>query len=103
MIEWVDLRAIVITDEWPAYNGLELHFLSHSRVNHSAGEYVNGDTHTNTIEGFFGSLKPSIRGTYSKVSQWLQGYLNEFTWCYNRREQRGPSMFAELVKQAAKS
>jgi transposase len=102
VIEWVDPRAIVMTDEWPAYNGLERHFLAHSRVNHSAGDYAHGDTHTNTIEGWFGNLKPSIRGTYRKVShKWLQGYLNEFTWRYNLRSQREPSMFAELVSQAA--
>ena len=54
-------------------------FAAHSRVRHAAGEYVNGTTHTNTIEGFFGHLKPSIRGTYRKVShKWLQGYLNEY-------------------------
>ncbi len=51
-------------------------------ASHSAGMYVVGDTHThtNTIEGFFGPVKPSIRGTYRKVlHRWLQGYLNEFT------------------------
>jgi hypothetical protein len=57
------------------------HFISHSRINHSAGIYVQGDTHTNTVEGFFGNLKTGIRGNYEKVShKWLQGYLNEFTW-----------------------
>jgi hypothetical protein len=29
--------------------------------------------------------------------RWLQGYLNEFTWRYNLRWQREPSMFAELI------
>jgi transposase len=102
VIEWVEPESIVITDDWPAYNGLERHFISHSRINHSAGWYVQGDTHTNTIEGFFGHLKPSIRGTYRKVShRWLQGYLNEFTWRYNLRYQREPSMFAELIARAA--
>jgi transposase-like protein len=76
VIEWVVPDAVVYTDEWPAYNGLGVHFLSHSRVRHSAGEYVFGMAHTNTIEGFFGNLKTSIRGTYKKVShKWLQGYL----------------------------
>jgi len=101
VIEWVEPESIVITDDWPAYNGLERNFISHSRINHSAGYYVDGSTHTNTIEGFFGHLKPSIRGTYRKVShRWLQGYLNEFTWRYNLRYQRDPSMFAELVERA---
>ncbi|HEY5192679.1 MAG TPA: IS1595 family transposase [Solirubrobacteraceae bacterium] len=101
VIEWVEPESIIITDEWAAYNGLDAHFIDHSRINHSAGIYVQGDTHTNTIEGFFGHLKPSIKGTYRKVShKWLQGYLNEFTWRYNLRYQRDPSMFAELVEQA---
>jgi len=101
-IEWIDPRSIVYTDEWPAYNRLHEHFAAHSRVNHGTGVYVDGSNHTNTIEGWFGNVKPSIKGTYRKVShKWLQGYLNEFAWRYNRREQRDPSMFAELVKQAA--
>ncbi len=38
------------------------------------------------MEGFFGHLKPSIKGTYRRVSHhWLQGYLNEFTWRRNAR------------------
>ncbi len=102
LVEWVEPESIIVTDEWPAYNGLDKHFISHSRINHSTGVYVEGSTHTNTIEGFFGHLKPSIKGTYRKVShKWLQGYLNEFTWRYNLRFQRDPSMFAELLAQAA--
>jgi transposase len=86
VIEWVRPESIVYTDEWPAYNRLGEHFADHSRVRHSSGEYVIGDVHTNTIEGFFGNLKTGIRGNYKKVShKWLQGYLNEFTWRYNHR------------------
>jgi len=103
VIEWVQPTAIVYTDEWPAYNRLGQHFIAHSRVRHTTGEYVVGTAHTNTIEGFFGHLKPSIRGTYRKVShRWLQGYLNEFTWRYNHR--RDPqAMFTTLLLRAAGS
>ncbi len=101
VIEWVRPEAIVYTDEWPAYNQLGAHFASHSRVRHSSGEYVIGDAYTNTIEGFFGHVKPSIRGTYKKVShKWLQGYLNEFTWRYNHRHDRR-AMFETLLLRAA--
>jgi transposase len=100
LVEWVMPESIIITDEWPAYNGLEQHFISHSRINHSAGLYVQGDTHTNTVEGFFGNLKPSIRGTYRKVShKWLQGYLNEFVWRRNARYS-DTSMFDMLVERS---
>jgi hypothetical protein len=46
-------------------------------------------------------LKPSIRGTYRKVShKWLQGYLNEFTWRYNHRMDR-KGVFETLLLKAA--
>jgi len=34
---WVNPESIIITDEWPAYNGVDRHFISHSGINHSAG------------------------------------------------------------------
>jgi len=101
VIEWVRPDAIIYTDEWPAYNRLGEHFAAHSRVRHSTREYVVGDWHTNTIEGFFGNLKTGLRGNYKKVSRkWLQGYLNEFTWRYNHRHAPG-SMFEALLLRAA--
>jgi transposase-like protein len=101
-IEWVDPEAIVFTDEWPPYNSLHKHFAAHSRVVHSAGIYVDGDAHTNTVEGFFGNLKTGIRGNYKAIShRWLQGYLNEFTWRHNHRHDRR-AMFHTLIERAAK-
>ncbi len=101
VIEWVRPEAIVYTDEWPAYNKLRDHFAAHSTVIHSAGEYVRGDWHTNTVEGFFGNLKTGIRGNYKKVSRrWLQGYLNEFCWRYNHRHD-GRAQFQTLLLRAA--
>lgn len=101
VIEWVEPESIIITDTWNAYNGLDKHFIAHSRINHSAGIYVEGDTHTNTVEGFFGHLKPSIRGTYRRIShRWLQGYLNEFVWRRNARLE-SESMFEQLLQRAA--
>jgi transposase-like protein len=101
VIEWVEPTSIVITDDWPAYRGLDRHYIAHSRVNHSAGIYVDGDTHTNTVEGFFGHLKPAIKGTYRKVShKWLQGYLNEFTFRRNARL-TPEAMFQQLLSRAA--
>lgn len=99
VVEWVQPNAIVYTDEWPAYNRLGQHF-DHSRVRHSSREYVIGDVHTNTIEGFFGNLKTGIRGNYEKIShKWLRGYLNEFCWRYNARLRPQP-MFEQLLQRA---
>lgn len=55
-------------------------------VRHSIGEYVRGDAHTNTIEGYFSILKRGIYGTYHHVSpEHLKRYLAEFDFRYNER------------------
>lgn len=60
---------------------------SHETVNHEAGEYVRGDVHTNTVEGFFSIMKRGIIGTFHHVSpQHLQRYCTEFDFRYNHRE-----------------
>lgn len=100
-LEHVLPESMIFTDEWPLYKGLGKHFAGHRRIKHKARIYVEGDTHTNTVEGFFGNVKTSISGTYHAVSRkWLQGYLNEFVWRYNRREDGRP-MFLQLATRAA--
>jgi transposase-like protein len=60
---------------------------SHETVNHEAGEYVRGDVHTNTVEGYFSILKRGIIGTFHSVSeQHLQRYVTEFDFRYNHRQ-----------------
>lgn len=98
----VNPSAFLITDDWPAYKPLRGEFLAHRVINHSAGSYVDGDIHTNTIEGFFGNLKTGMRGAYKHVSdRWIQSYLDEYAWRYNERH-RGPrSMFHALIEKAS--
>jgi len=56
---------------------------------------------TNTVEGFFGHLKPAIRGTYRTVSHRRpQGYLSEFTFRRNARLD-DQAMFQQLLSRAA--
>jgi transposase-like protein len=63
---------------------------THASVNHSIGEYVRGDVHTNTIEGYFSILKRGFIGTYHHVSQQhLKRYLAEFDFRYNNRASLG--------------
>jgi transposase-like protein len=59
-------------------------------VRHAHGEYVKGDVHTNTVEGFFAILKRGITGVYHNVSEaHLQRYLTEFSHRYSNREALG--------------
>ena len=61
-------------------------FASHRTVNHAASEYVRGDAHTNTVEGYFSIFKRGIYGVYHHVSQeHLKRYLCEFNFRYNYR------------------
>lgn len=101
VVKYVLPASTIFTDEWPAYHGLAQRFAAHRRIRHSEDIYVLGDVHTQTIEGFFGNFKRGLSGTYHAVSRkWLQGYLNEFTWRYNRREDARP-MFLQLAERAA--
>jgi hypothetical protein len=60
---------VVYTDEGATSKGLGRLYEKHESVNHSIGEYVRGEVHTNTIEGFFSIMKRGINGTYLHVSQ----------------------------------
>jgi transposase-like protein len=76
----------VMTDEWRSYNGLSEKF-THEKVSHNSGEYVRGEVHTNSIEGFWSLLKRGIVGQYHKVSaKYLNKYIDEFCFRYNNRD-----------------
>lgn len=74
------------TDEWWGYKGLAQAF-KHKFVKHNEGEYVSGDTHTNTLEGFWSLLKRGTIGIYHSMSdKHLQQYIDEFVFRYNTRQ-----------------
>ncbi|MEX2237475.1 MAG: IS1595 family transposase [Dehalococcoidia bacterium] len=78
--------AIVYTDSANAYDSLVSKGYAHQRIHHEAKVYVDGDVHTNTIEGFWSLVKRGIDGVYHAVSaKHLQGYLSEYAWRYNHR------------------
>jgi len=75
--------AKIYTDEARAYQGLP----NHSAVSHSAGQYVDGQIHTNGVESFWSMLKRAHKGTFHKMSpKHLQRYVNEFAGRHNIRE-----------------
>lgn len=93
--------AIIFTDEMHSYDGLASRGYQHNRIQHQAHVYVRGNIHTNTIEGFWSLVKNGIRGSHHAVSaKHLQGYLNEYAWRYNHRDDRR-AMFDLLLLRAA--
>ena len=92
----VDKGAILSTDDWAGYRELDADFIRGS-VNHTDGEYVRGDVHTNTIEGHWSQLKRSIAGTHVHVSgKHLWKYVSEFSYRRNFRDCHS-TMFNRLI------
>lgn len=91
----------VYTDEYPVYDKLanETNGYVHKRVQHQQDVYVMGDAHTNSIEGFWSLVKRGIGGVYHSVSRkYLQTYLDEYSFRYNRRFAEEP-MFVSLLER----
>jgi transposase-like protein len=62
----------------------------HEYVDHSKGEYVRDDVHTNTLEGFFSIFKRGLIGIYQHIDQkHIDRYLAEFDFRYNNRAKLG--------------
>lgn len=98
--EYVLPKSTVFTDENASYGAiskLDNCEYQHRRVNHSQKVYVAGDVHTNTIEGFWSLVKRGIGGVYHSVSaKYLQSYLDEYSFRYNRRDS-GNLVFSSLL------
>jgi transposase-like protein len=96
-------KTTVFTDDYTIYDGLQWmgKSLKHNRINHSQKIYVVGQTHTNTIEGFWSLLKRGIGGVYHSVStKYLQSYCDEYAFRYNHRKVMQP-MFISLLAQVS--
>ncbi|MCX5997343.1 MAG: IS1595 family transposase [Chloroflexi bacterium] len=92
-------KAIIYTDESALYSNLDKYGYNHKTINHAKEEYVNGNIHTNTIEGFWSLVKRGIDGCYHAVSpKYLQSYLNEYQFRYNHRQEECP-MFLSVLNQ----
>ncbi|MFC1942045.1 IS1595 family transposase [Chloroflexota bacterium] len=95
----VEPNTTIYTDEMSAYNPLNEHGYNHHVINHSMHEYSRGIVHTNTIEGFWSLVKRGIGGVYHSVSpDYLQSYVNEYSFRYNHRKDETP-MFQNFLNQ----
>ena len=91
MANKVDRSATLYTDEFPSYDHMARLGYKHLRICHHAKEYVRGNVHTNTVEGFWSLVKRGISGVYHSVSpQYLQSYVNEYSFRYNHRNDETP-------------
>jgi transposase-like protein len=65
----VSRKSSLMTDTAGGYMGVGKEFARHEMVDHGIGEYVRGDAHSNTVEGYFSVLKRGITGVYHHVSE----------------------------------
>jgi len=80
------------TDESRLYIKVGAEFSAHETVTHSRGEYVRGDVHTNSVEGYFSIFKRGMRGIYQHCGEkHLHRYLAEYDFRYNYRAALGYS------------
>jgi transposase-like protein len=86
----VDRMSALMTDTAGGYLHVGKQFSRHEMVDHGKDEYVRGDAHSNTVEGYFSILKRGIIGTFHHVSeQHLHRYLAEFDFRYSNRARLG--------------
>jgi transposase-like protein len=81
----VESGAALYTDKHSSYGGLDAYY-AHKTVDH-ATEYVSGDVHINSLEGFWSLFKRSLHGTYISVSAGhMSRYLDERIFAYTYRD-----------------
>jgi len=84
--ENIDRETRIHTDESRLYSDVAANFASHETVTHSRKEYVRGDVHTNSVEGYFSIFKRGMRGVYQHCREkHLHRYLAEYDFRYNNR------------------
>jgi transposase-like protein len=101
IIENVAPGSTIYTDKFPSYAKVGTLY-PHETVDHSSGEYVRGDAHTNGIESFWATFKRGYIGVYHQMSKrHLQRYVDEFAYRFNARKTDFDDVFAGLVKNIA--
>lgn len=92
--------SILYTDDHRSYIGLKDY--RHTRVNHSVGQYVNGQAHTNGIESFWALLKRGYYGTFHSFSwKHLHRYLAEFEVRWNMSALKEDNRFDKVLESVS--
>lgn len=88
--EHFDRKSRLVTDSAPVFKFTGA--AEHEAVDHSKYEWVRGDVHTNTLEGFFSIFKRGVIGVFQHVdAKHFDRYLAEFDFRQNTRAKLGIS------------
>lgn len=92
-------ESTLISDEFIGYKKLA-EVLKHEVIDHSV-QFVDGEKHTNTIEGFWSLLKRAWFGQHHHYTTvWTPLYVAEACYKYNNRHTE--NIFAKFVSQSMK-
>ena len=88
----------IMSDQWKAYERLDMHSFNHVSVNHSVS-FVNPvtGTHTNGIEGSWSAVKAKMRQIGGVKRIHYQAHLMEFCWRRMHRNDEVTSMTVSLL------
>jgi len=104
VLDLVDTKAELHTDQLPTYKAIGSQFAGHERVRHNAGQYVRytlegKQVTTNRIEGFWAGVKRQMHGTHHAVSRkHLHRYLSEAEFKYNSRRLTDGERTVKLIR-----
>ena len=94
----VDRDALLMTDAFASYKTVDTIIRRRAIIDHGK-RYVDGLTHTNTIEGFWGLLKRAWYGQHHHYSRkWTPAYIAEACYKYNNRKLDDP--FSDFIRRA---
>ncbi len=98
ILENVDIsNSKLYTDEYRIYSRVG-NLAPHESVNHGRLEYVNGDIHTNSIEGYWALVKRAWYGQHHHYTKkYTPLYIAESTFKYNNRNEDSKKVFSKIM------
>jgi len=85
ILDTVERGSRVYTDGFKGYRSLSRYGYQHDWVDHDAGEYVRGEVHTQTLDGYWGLLKNFLASKGGVQRKYLHRFVGEHQWRYNFR------------------
>lgn len=97
----------IYTDGRKGYRRLPRYGYIHEWVDHEAGEYVRGNVHTQTVDGYWGLLKTHLDSIGGIRKERLSIFIGEHQWRYNfrhlSRKEQAERIFLLLKRFGGKS
>ncbi|WP_338098837.1 IS1595 family transposase [Methanolapillus africanus] len=96
----VEPDSVIYSDNWHGYDGLvDVGYDKHYRVDHGKDEFVNGKSHINGIEGFWGFSKTRMSKYRGIDKRYFNLYLKECEFRYNYRNENLYLKILEIIRE----